>query len=375
MRNLRAIDGDSHFIEPLDLFERYIDPSYRDRTVRVGVDSSGQVIGLRVDNRPMRMADLDDLMSACAGYGQKEEGRSISDFDRYRIASQQWQDMDLRIRYLDEQGFAAQVLYPTMGLLWESTVEDPKLADALCRAYNTWAFELVAGHKDRLFPAAHISMRDAALAVREMARVAKEGCRTIFVGAAPIGGRSFGNPDFDPIWAAAQDLDLAVGIHLVGHPNYTGSQWYRTGNPGFMYITMMNVQDPRIALTTMMYDGVFERFPRLRVGTIESMAGWVGEWLERIDYRYKYLGHTSRMKHSAAEYFARNIWVSANPEERMFALMVQFAGDGRFFIGSDYPHAEGFVHPIRTTRELLAALPECSIEKILCDNAAAFYHI
>ena len=59
----------------------------------------------------------------------------------------------------------------------------------------------------------------------------------------------------------------------------------------------------------------------------------------------------------------------------MFALMVQFAGDGRFFIGSDYPHAEGFVHPIRTTRELLAALPECSIEKILCDNAAAFYHI
>ena len=103
---MRAIDGDSHFIEPLDLFERYTDTAYRDRTVRVGVDSSGQVTGLRVDNRPMRMADLDDLMSACAGYGQKEEGRSISDFDRYRIASQQWQDMDLRIRYLDEEGFA-----------------------------------------------------------------------------------------------------------------------------------------------------------------------------------------------------------------------------------------------------------------------------
>jgi predicted TIM-barrel fold metal-dependent hydrolase len=251
----------------------------------------------------------------------------------------------------------------------------PALADALCRAYNTWAFELVAGHKDRLFPAAHISIRDAALAVREMVRVAKLGCRAIFVGAAPIGGRSFGNLDFDPIWAAAQELNLAVGIHLVGHPNYTGSQWYRTGNPGFMYITMMNVQDPRIALTTMMYDGVFERFPRLRVGTIESMAGWVGEWLERVDYRYRYLGNTSRMKHSAAEYFARNIWVSANPEERMFPLMVGFAGDDRFFIGSDYPHAEGFVHPVRTTRELLAALPERSIEKILYDNAAAFYRI
>jgi hypothetical protein len=117
---MRVIDGDSHFIEPLDLFERYIDPAYRDRTVRVGVDSSGRVTGLIVDNRPMRMADLDELMSACAGYGEKEEGRSISDFDLYRIASQKWQDMNLRIGYLDEEGFAAQVLYPTMGLLWES---------------------------------------------------------------------------------------------------------------------------------------------------------------------------------------------------------------------------------------------------------------
>src|SRR5258708_38890749 len=96
--HMRVIDGDSHFIEPLDLFERYTDPAYRDRTVRVGVDSSGAVIGLRVDNRPMRMADLDDLMSACAGDGQKEERRSISDFDRYRIASQQWQDLDPRLR-------------------------------------------------------------------------------------------------------------------------------------------------------------------------------------------------------------------------------------------------------------------------------------
>jgi uncharacterized protein len=372
---MRAIDGDSHFIEPLDLFERYVDPAYRGRAVRVEVDRTGRVSKLLVDNRPMRMADIDDLMSACAGYGQKEEGLTVSDFDRYRIASQAWQDMGGRVAYLDEEGFAAEVLYPTMGLLWEGSVEDPGLADALCRAYNTWAFEIVADHRDRLFPAAHVSMRDPALAVREIERVARLGCRTIFVGAAPIEGRSFGNPDFDPIWAAAQDLDLAVGIHLVGHPNYTGSQWYSTGNPGFMYITMMNVQDPRIALTSMMYDGVFERFPRLRVATIEAMAGWVGEWLERIDYRYKYLAHTSRMKRPAAEYFARNIWVSANPEERMFPLMVRFAGDDRFFIGSDYPHAEGFIHPIRTTRQVLADLPETSIEKILCGNAASFYRI
>jgi predicted TIM-barrel fold metal-dependent hydrolase len=101
----------------------------------------------------------------------------------------------------------------------------------------------------------------------------------------------------------------------------------------------------------------------------------VGEWLERFDYRYKYLRHTSRMKRSASEYFARNIWISADPEERMLPLMVQFAGDDKFFIGSDYPHAEGFVDPVRTARERLSSLPAESVDKVLSVNARKFYRI
>jgi uncharacterized protein len=95
----------------------------------------------------------------------------------------------------------------------------------------------------------------------------------MFVASAPVNGHSFGYPDLDPIWSAAQDLDLAVGIHLVGHSDYTGSQSYREQNPGFMFVTMNVIQDPRMALTTMVYDGVLERFPKLRVATIEAMAG------------------------------------------------------------------------------------------------------
>lgn len=125
----------------------------------------------------------------------------------------------------------------------------------------------------------------------------------------------------------------------------------------------------------MMYDGVFERFPTLRVATIEAMVGWVGEWLERVDYRYKYMGHTSKMKRPASEYFARNIWVNGDPEEKMFPVIVQFVGDDRFFIGSDYPHAEGFVHPIEKARNVLASLPPASVDKILGTNAANLYRI
>lgn len=66
-------------------------------------------------------------------------------------------------------------LYPSLGIVWEGELDDPILADALCRAYNRYALDLVAGHRTRLFPAAHISVRDSALACAELRRVAKLG--------------------------------------------------------------------------------------------------------------------------------------------------------------------------------------------------------
>jgi predicted TIM-barrel fold metal-dependent hydrolase len=371
----QVIDGDSHFMEPLDLFERYTDPTFRGRTLTLGKDPASGKRAMLVDGKPMKLRDVEEVLGLLTGYGQKESGHSMDTFDRYVAYNSRWQDMDARTRFMDAEDIAAQVIYPSLGLVWEGDVDDPALADALCRAYNRWAFELVSGHRDRLFPAAHISMRDAAMAVAEMERVAKLGAKTAFFAAMPIKGKSFGHPDFDPIWAAAQDLDLAVGLHLVSHRHYTGSDFYHDPKPPMMYFSMSLIQDPRQALTTMVVDGVFERYPRLRVGTIEAMAGWVGEWLERVDYRYKYMGHTSRMKRPLAEYFARNIWISGDPEERMFKYVVDFAGDDRFFIGSDYPHAEGFVHPVEKARQYLKDLPATSVEKILGANARNFYGI
>ena len=195
---MKIIDGDSHFMEPLDLYERYIEPAYRERAMRVETDPTSGNRKLLVDGRPMQILDVEQALGIAVAYGQKEAGQDIDSFDRYLAFSADWQNMDKRVGFLDEEGMDCQVIYPTLGLYWEGEVDDPLLADALCRAYNTWAFELCASHKDRLFPAAHISLRDAHLAAREMERVAKLGCRTAFIGAAPIEGRSLGHPDFDP---------------------------------------------------------------------------------------------------------------------------------------------------------------------------------
>jgi predicted TIM-barrel fold metal-dependent hydrolase len=81
------------------------------------------------------------------------------------------------------------------------------------------------------------------------------------------------------------------------------------------------------------------------------------------------------MKRPASEYFERNIWISADPTERLLPYMVELVGDHKFFIGSDFPHAEGFVEPIAKARKALAKLPEASVNKILGENAAKFFGV
>src|SRR5262245_74220 len=352
---MKIVDGDSHFIEPLDMFTRYIEPAYRERAMRMVTDSTSGAQQLLVDGKPIRLgSEVEEMLSLIVGYGQKEDGHAFNEFNRSLVVGADWQNMDKRVRFLDAEGIDYQILFPTLGLLWEGEVRDPQLAAAHCQADNLRAFEVCAGQRDRLFPAAHISLRDPALAVQEMQRVAIGGGRSVMVGSAPVHGKSFGHPDYDEVWATAQELNLAVSIHPAGNKDYIGSAWYQDRNPGFMFISMNVIQDPRMALSTMVYDGVFERVPALRVATVEAMGSWVGEWIERFEYRYQYMRHTSQMKRPIREYFARNVWVNADPSEKLLPLIMQFVGDEKFFVGSDYPHAEGFTHPVQMMRQLLA---------------------
>jgi hypothetical protein len=144
------VDADCHFFEPLDLVERYIDSRFRERAYRVEKDAGTGKLRLVLDQRPLQLVDVEELPGAVVGYGEKEFGRDLSNFDCELPLSGDWQDMDKRIEFLDREGLAAQVIHPTVGSLWEDTVTDPLLADALCRAYNTCAMETCAAHRDCL---------------------------------------------------------------------------------------------------------------------------------------------------------------------------------------------------------------------------------
>ena len=370
------IDGDSHFMEPLDLWLRYIDPAYRERCIQFPVSEDRSRIDIVVEGEAVpedtSLSTL-QLFGVAVGYGQKEhEGGRLGEIDPERIFEHGLEDMDARLGFLDREGIDRQYIYPTLGLVWEGLVEDPDLAAAHARAYNRWALDVTAGHRDRLLPFGHVSLRHPAAAVKELESLNAAGVRGVFIAALPPGGRSLGHPDFDPVWDCAAQLDMAIGLHLVVHPGYVGSDWYRDRNPGFMYLSMNVIQDPRMALTTMVYDGVFERFPALRVGTIEAASGWVVEWIDRLDYRFSYMGHTCQMGRPASEIFETNIWISADPQERTLPFTIELLGDHKFFTGSDYPHMEGFTDPVARTRETLSKLPAASVDRVLGENAAQF---
>jgi predicted TIM-barrel fold metal-dependent hydrolase len=369
------IDADAHFAEPMDLWLRYLEPKYRERAFYVERDPETGLQRVIVEGKvsPLEPPEFfKNVLPLLIGFGQLE--RILEPDFTYESGIPAAYDAGERVKWLDAEGIDKQFIYPTWGLFWEGDIEDPELAAAHCRAYNNWLWEVCSPYANRLVPVAHISLRDVEGAVKELRRVTKLGMKAVFIGSRPFQGRSFGHPYYDPFWAEAQELAMPVGIHLVVWADYAGSAWYkRVATSKLMYSSMMTRVDTRLAFTTMIYDGVFERFPRLKVVLAETQSGWLAEWLDGIDHRYKYLGRLSGMKHSANEYFQRQVWVSVDPEERTLPATVELLGADKFFWGSDIPHAEGYPHPVEEAKKHLQSLPESAQRKILGENVAQLF--
>jgi predicted TIM-barrel fold metal-dependent hydrolase len=369
------IDADAHFAEPMDLWLRYIEPKYRERAFHVERDKKTGLQRVIVEGKvsPLEPPEFfKNVLPLLIGFGQLE--RILDPDFTYESGIPAAYDASERVKWLDAEGIDKQFIYPTWGLFWEGDIEDPELGAAHCRAYNNWLWEVCSPYTDRLVPVAHLSLRDVDEAVKELRRVTKLGMKAVFIGSRPFQGRSFGHTYYDPFWAEAQALGMPVGIHLVVWADYAGSAWYkRVAASKLMYSSMMTRVDTRLAFTTMIYDGVFERFPQLNVVLAETQSGWLPEWLDGIDHRYKYLGPLSGMKHSANEYFQRQVWVSVDPEERTLPATVELLGAEKFFWGSDIPHAEGYPHPVEEAKKYLKPLAENAQRKILGENVAKLF--
>ncbi|MGH8597634.1 MAG: amidohydrolase family protein, partial [Gammaproteobacteria bacterium] len=186
-----AIDADGHILEPPDLWEKYLEPQYRDRAIRLRTNADGLEY-FEYNGRPSALF-TPGFPGTLGGMGAAD---ILPSRERSYVRSAPFGSMDPaeRVKRLDREGLAKAVLYPTLGILWEPEVRDPEIASAFTRAYNRWIMDFCADSNGRLVPIAHISLSDPALAAAETERALKAGAKGIFFHPFTWTRKSPGHP-------------------------------------------------------------------------------------------------------------------------------------------------------------------------------------
>src|SRR5581483_4991189 len=333
-----VVDADGHVLEPSDVWERYVEPSYRERAIRVRRGADGRDF-LEIDGRPARLT-TPEMLGGLGGMGKSlEELATACLAGRYaESAPPAATDPAARLALLDEDGIAAALLYPSLGLQWEAECPDAGYALAHARAYNRWIEEFCGGSRGRLLPVAHLVLGDPDDAARELRRAVRAGARGGFLLPFTLSGIPHGHPDHDPLWAAAEELDVPIAIHTGVDPTTRGLHhrfdaltWPEGVVQGIWYLQLMFAQAVQQAFSTFFLYATFDRFPRLKLVVLEAGAGWLGYWIDRMDgFARGALRVTLPLRELPSTYVRRQCWVSADPDERALPGTIAYVGDDRF---------------------------------------------
>jgi predicted TIM-barrel fold metal-dependent hydrolase len=333
------ISVDSHMMPNMKEYTRRLDKKWLDKMPRVEV-RDGERYLVVPGMRPERLVETsftgDDLARSKAGG------------DAAAMAADGYADPVGLERIADQarDGVDGEVIFPNgpVLLMWSSG--DVEFVDAQCRAWNDWAWEVCGPYKDKCNPAAALATADVGIAVKEVERVAKMGYRTLILPCKPIWGPhsidhiNYNLPVFDPLWAAIQDHDLAIVYHVSTGKDPRAAR----GNGGAVINYVVHSLSPTIEpIVSMCASGAFERFPRLRVATIEADAGWVPFVMEKMDEAY--LKHNfwvrPKLKALPSEYYRSNCYASFGEDRPAMDLMEKWGLEEKLMWANDYPHHEG----------------------------------
>ncbi len=376
-----AIDADGHVLEPPDMWERYIDPRDRDRALRIVPDEDGLEF-LDLGGEPSRIirrgypAGL-GLMDRLAGFVYEREPSGSAYRDTAPLGAM---DPGERLERLDRENIERVILYPTVGVLWVAELEDEKRIQANLRAYNRWIVDFCSDSRGRLIPIAQLSLGDIDGALEEIERSARDGVRGFWVPPFTTTRLPLGDPAHDRIFAACQSLGLPLGIHPVFEPKWCAPGRfgdYTSSRYGFFLNTTAG-DAVRHAFTSLFQYGVLEKFPELRVIILESGAGWISYWLDRMDTVFATL-QGGPVRQIAPElpscYFRRQCWISGDPDARSLPAIIPLVGEDRFFWASDFPHPDHPPEYVPEVERIVDALPESARQGFLGRNASDAYRL
>ena len=370
-RVYNVIDADGHILEPLDLWDNYMDPQYRDRAPRLVVDPKTGKEKLDVEGQ---LLGSQQGMGGIGGVGARQGAVKAAEM-KYNEGRPGGFDPHKRIPDMDLDGIDAAFLYPSMGL-FAGAVHDPALAGALCRAYNRWLADYCKPYPDRLFGVAMLPMQSVEHAIEEVRFARKElGFKACFLRPNPYHGNKMVNdPMYEPFWAAAEDLDMAIGFHEGGSSGMPTVGIDRFDGRGAQHI-ISHTMEMMLACLAVIWGGVCEKYPKIRIAFLESGGGWIAPWLDRMDRHFDDQGfNDSGLKTRPSELFKRNCWISFEPVEGSLNVLADYVGPNKIMWATDYPHQDGFFPGAPDMiRKRLGPLSSEAKHQVLAGGALGFY--
>jgi predicted TIM-barrel fold metal-dependent hydrolase len=287
-----------------------------------------------------------------------------------RLGGLEDNDIPTRLRDMDQEGIDLSVLFPTTSLSLTKVIEQD-YAVAYARAYNDYIAQ-VCKQNSRLKGIGLLPFQDVGAAVEEVERaITKLGLVGIAVATQGM-KEHLGSQSFWPIYEEIQRLNVPFCVH---NRREGPAGEIRFDSFIFMH-TMGRPVETAVQFVGLLYGGVAEKFPRLRIAFLECGVGWVPYWVERMDEEWEKRGNVEAplCKRKPSEYVINGNWYFATePEEGMLPYVIERIGEDKIFFASDYPHWDGiFPHVVSTIRGR-KDISEQAKRKILGENAQRFY--
>jgi predicted TIM-barrel fold metal-dependent hydrolase len=355
------ISADSHITEPPNCYTDYIDPKFRDRAPHMktlpGIGDAFVVDGM-ASTIPMGLV-------AAAG---KEPSKITTDGVRFEELWRSGWDAKYRVADQQKDGVGAEIIYPTVGMVI-CNHPDFDYKKACFEAYNRWLGEYCSVAPDRLYGMGQVSMRTPEDGVEELKAVKAMGFKGVMMPGDPA-LEDYDSPVYDKVWAAAVELNLPLSFHILTTRGVGTTRGPRINS--FLSI-IRGCQD---IMGTLIFGGVFDRFPALKVVCVEADAGWVPHYMYRMDHaytRHRYWLKAPPLKRMPSEYFRDHIYTTFQDDYVAFQSK-DMMNVNRLMWASDFPHSDStWPDSQAVLDEQTKGLTEHERNRICHDNVAELY--
>jgi predicted TIM-barrel fold metal-dependent hydrolase len=378
-------DADAHLMETPNWLRDHADASIRDRIAALRYPGGNE---LRQTGDPAeQQRDLPAAFERLAARHRSPEYQAVEAEEvmlRKNFAATGSFLPDDRGRALDLLGFSSQLIFNTFHNRrlhdWEHA-GDLDFAYGVARAHNRGMIEFCTADP-RLLPTCYVPLADFDRAAAMAGEAIQAGAAALLVASGCPADHSPSHIDLDRVWAQAQEAGLPVVFHVGGTGDLIPPGYFRNGLPvppdfhggeeNFRSVDYMAIPHPPMqTLATMIFDGVLERFPDLRIGVIEQGAVWVPSWLRQMESAVEAFGrHEERLRALTlrpSDYVRRQVRATPYPTEDV-GWIIREAGPEVCMFSSDYPHVEGGRRPIERFEASLGDASEAVRCSFYCDN-------